>query len=278
MTTLAGMPDARHMAAVKTACSVQSPDRLRATSLAAANPTVKFLSLMFLWTQCAILERFFPGVDDALGRLFGQPLHPQVAGRDQRIGARELRVDVRGTRRAVERAQALHFEDRRFRAAVIADCLPRIAGYDLGRIAVLERDPVPGLPGLFGIGDLVRDLDRRTDRQVELDRPARRHGGFLGRAVLNVAPQKVLLLLEHLTLGIDPQRDVELGLGLAVDLGSLLDFQERPRRSISHDHRLDRVRTGSAMSQILLSVGMNILRSRASPSFMGERAMLCSAA
>ncbi len=67
MTTREGTPAARHMAAVRTECSVQSPLRLWATSLAAANAVSKFLSVTF-WCDPPVDRRgLLPGVDQSRG-------------------------------------------------------------------------------------------------------------------------------------------------------------------------------------------------------------------
>ena len=109
------------MAATSTACSEQSPLRLRATSLAPAKPTPKFLSLMFWKTQRLMRWALAQGSTDASRDPLRQAAHAAVLAGDQHVGFQVLRVDLGGPGLAVQRPKAVHGQDRRFLIILVSE-------------------------------------------------------------------------------------------------------------------------------------------------------------
>ena len=89
-----GMPTARLIAAASTACSVQSPLRLSATSLAGAKATSKFLSLMFSNTQCSIFTALSQGERVSPIARAVRLLTSRIIARDHAVGTDELGIDL----------------------------------------------------------------------------------------------------------------------------------------------------------------------------------------
>ena len=242
MTTREGTPTARHMAAVRTECSVQSPVRLRATSPAAANATLKFLSRIFWATHRLIGAGLLPRVFDAAGDPRGQAADPDVVAVDEGVGLEELGVDLAGHGLAVDRAGGLDLQDRRIRLGSTSGWIDwrESPGEDLGDLGTLELDPILHVPRLLGVGDLPGDLDDRGEDQVELDGPRRRQRGLLGRPVVHQAAHDVLLRLEDLSLRVDVDAAVQLRPPLAVDRRLVVDPQERTFLAVAEEDRLER--------------------------------------